>query len=90
MANTKTDTAVWNAVDTISGNDIARAVSSDPEAAPLEAKRLKRKSTTHQIRSDDDPPVAGYLCQPTAFLIVCEMREASPLRVAQEGVRIFV
>jgi len=38
MANTKTDTTDWNAVDTISDNDIAKAVASDPDAAPLEAK----------------------------------------------------
>ena len=41
MANTTKDTTDWNAVDAISDNDIAKAVASDSDAAPLEAKGLK-------------------------------------------------
>ena len=41
MANTQKDTTDWNAVDAISDHDIAKAVASDPDAAPLEARGLK-------------------------------------------------
>ncbi len=40
MANAQKDTTDWNAIDALSDNDIAKAVSSDPDAAPLDAKGL--------------------------------------------------
>ncbi len=41
MANRQKDTTDWSAVDGINDHDISKAVASDPDAAPLNAKGLK-------------------------------------------------
>ena len=40
MAKAQKDTTDWGAIDALSDNDIAKAVSSDTDAAPLDAKGL--------------------------------------------------
>jgi len=64
MAKVQKDTTDWGAVDALTDNDIAKAASSDPDAAPLEANGLTlvkvgrprstnpRQSTTLRLPAD--------------------------------------
>jgi len=40
MAKVQKDTTDWSAIDALQDDDIAKAVSNDPDAAPLDAKGL--------------------------------------------------